>query len=437
MKSFFDTFKFYIVFVLIFSMGLGLLWFYQNLNKSYHLSIAASKPGSETYQLIQAAADVVEELNDNISIELVPSLGSSQNLKLLKAKHVQMAAVQADSKLITEARLVVKLFPDVFQLVTRRDSNIFQVSDLKGKNLALPSTSSGQYKSFWFLMDHYKLSEGDFEFKSMSTSAANFALERGTVDAVFRVRPPGSKKIQKLVNKVPVRVIEIDQAQAMSLNSPSIEQGVIPKGAYQGSPALPEKDILTASVQRLLVAHMDLDDEVVNQFTRVLFEQRKDLLEKSTLSSYVQAPDRQKGTSIPIHPGASQYYDRNEPSFLQEQAEPMALVITLLAVLFSGIMQLARRRQKTLLQAYNAELGSILKSAEHLIDKDQLQTMADHLNDVFKKIAKDRTRGKLTAEDFDFIAFTWQMARDEVNERLLPQQGQGASDGSELEGSHS
>ena len=122
-----------------------------------------------------------------------------------------------------------------------------------------------------------------------------------------------------------------------------------------------------------------------------------------------------------MHQGALQYYDRDEPSFLQEQAEPMAFVVTILAVLFSGIMQLARRRQKTLLQVYNAELGEILKKAEHLTDRDKLQTMADHLNDIFKKIAKDRTRGKLTAEDFDFIAFTWQMARDEVNERLLPQ----------------
>jgi hypothetical protein len=99
----------------------------------------------------------------------------------------------------------------------------------------------------------------------------------------------------------------------------------------------------------------------------------------------------------------------------------MAFVITIFAVLFSGIMQLARRRQKSLLLVYNEELGDTIKKAEHMVDQEELQTMADHLNDVFKKIAKDRTRGKLTAEDFDFIAFTWQMARDEVNERLLPQ----------------
>ena len=423
MKVLFDTFKFYIIFGLLFSMGLGVLWFYHSVNKTHHVRIAASKPGGETYQLIKAASDVVAKQYDHISFELVPTLGSSQNLQLLKANQVQLAAVQSDSELINEARLMAKLFPDLFQLVVRDDSDIHTISDLRGKSLALPSTSSGQYKSFWFLMDHYQFGAGDFDYKSMSSSAAEFALIQGTVDAVFRVRPPGSKSIQSLVDKVDVRIIEIDQASAMNLKLPSIKAGIIPKGSYKGTPALPKVNIQSISVQRILVARDDLDDEVVNAFTRVLFEQRKELLESSTLSSFVQAPDRSKGTAIPLHQGALQYYDRDEPNFLQEQAEPMAFIITIFAVIFSGFMQLAGRKQKSLLLVYNAELGKVLKSAEHLKDKDKLQSMADHLNDIFKKIAKDRAQGKLTAEDFDFIAFTWQMARDEVNERLLPQQG--------------
>ncbi len=421
MKSFFEAFKFYFIFALIFLIGLGAIWFYQNINKTYHVRIAASKPSSETYQLVKAAADVVAKQYKHIEFEFVPSLGSSQNLRLMKANQVQIAAVQADSELISEARLVATLYPDVFQLVVRKDSGILQISDLHGKSIALPSTSSGQYKSFWFLMEHYQYSKGDFDFKSMSSSAAAFALEQGTVDAVFRVRPPGSKSIQSLVDKVDVRILEIDQAHAMSLKLPALESGIIPKGAYRGVPPVPEKDIKSALVQRLLIAREDLDAEVVSNFTRVLFEQRKELLESSTLSSFVRAPDRNKGTGVPMHDGASQYYDRDEPSFLQEQAEPMAFLVTILAVLFSGIMRLARRRQKTLLQVYNVELSQIIKKAEHITDKDKLQVMADHLNDIFKKIANDRTKGKLTAEDFDFIAFMWQMARDEVNERLLPQ----------------
>lgn len=423
MKILFDTFKFYIIFTLLFLMGLGVLWFYNNLNQSYHVRIATGKPGSETYQLIKAAADIVARQNNNIHLELVSSLGSSQNLRLLKANQVQIAAVQADSDLIEEARLVAKLFPDLYQLVVRKDSNIYTIADLRGKSLALPSPSSGQYKSFWFLMKHYQMEEGAFAFKSMSSSAASFALEKGTVDAVFRVRPPASQSIQTLVDATPVRIIKIDQARAMSLKIPSIEAGIIPKGSYKGTPALPEEDIPSVSVQRLLLARNDLADEVAKEFTRVLFEQRKELLESSSLSSFVQAPDRDKGTSIPIHQGALQYYDRNEPSFLQEQAEPMAFIITIFAVIFSGFMQIVNRRQKNLLLVYNEELGKILKTAEHMTDKIKLQKMADHLNDVFKKISKDRAQGKLTAEDFDFIAFTWQMARDEVNERLLPQQG--------------
>jgi TRAP transporter TAXI family solute receptor len=416
------TFRFYLVFLLVFSLGLAALWLYQDSHKHHEIRIAASKPGSDSYKLLQAAANLAMEQFPNMHIEMLASLGSSQNLELLKANQVQFAAIQADSDIIPEARLVAQLYPDMFHLIAREDSGIKQFSDLHGKHLALASTSSGQYKTFWFLAKHYNFTEADFAFKSMSASAANFALEQGAVDAVFRVRPPGSDSIKKLVAKLDVKIIPLDQGHAMSLEQPVLENALIPKGAYLGKPPFPKEDLPTASVQRLLLARYDLDDEAVRMFTQILFEQRKELLKKSKLSSFIQAPKRNQGTQIPMHDGAVQYYDRNEPSFLQNNAEPIALILTVMAALFSGIMQLARRRQKTLVQAYNQELTDILLEAEQLNDQDRLQVMADHLNDILKKVVKDRSEDNLSAEDFDFISFTWQMTRDEVNERLLPQE---------------
>ncbi len=416
------TFRFYLVFLLVFSLGLAALWLYQENHKHFVVRIAASKPGSDAFKLMQAAADSTMAQFPNMRVELIASLGSNQNLALLKENQVQLAAIQADSDIIPEARLVARLYPDMFHLIVRKDSGIETFSDLRGKRLALASTSSGQFKTFWFLAKHYNFTEADFEFKSMSSTAANFALEQGAVDAIFRVRPPGSPGIKKLVSNLDVKIIELDQGNSMSLEQPVLESTVLPKGTYQGNPPLPGHDLATASVQRLLVARYDLADDAVRMFTQVLFEQRKELIKKSILSSFVQAPNRNQGTVIPMHPGAVQYYDRNEPSFLQENAEPIALILTVLAALASGIMQLARRRQKTLVQAYNRELTDILLEAEQLSDQQRLQVMADHLNDILKKVVKDRSQDNLSAEDFDFISFTWQMTRDEVNERLLPQE---------------
>ena len=93
------------------------------------MRIAASKPGSETYQLIEVAANVVAKQYEHMTFELVPTLGSSQNLRLLKANQVQTSSRTSDSEMINEARLMAKLFPDLFQLVVRDDSDIHTISD--------------------------------------------------------------------------------------------------------------------------------------------------------------------------------------------------------------------------------------------------------------------------------------------------------------------
>ena len=41
--------------------------------------------------------------------------------------------------------------------------------------------------------------------------------------------------------------------------------------------------------------------------------------------------------SLPTHPGAQAFYDRDKPSFIQENAEPLALMVTVFAMLLSSL----------------------------------------------------------------------------------------------------
>ncbi len=70
----------------------------------------------------------------------------------------------------------------------------------------------------------------------MSEDAANFAMELGQVDAVFRVRAPGNDIIRSLIGDRKLRLIPIEQAQALALKQPVIAPGIIPRGSYRGSP---------------------------------------------------------------------------------------------------------------------------------------------------------------------------------------------------------
>jgi TRAP transporter TAXI family solute receptor len=395
------------------------IWnFYQQSTKTYHIKIAASGKG-DTYKTALALALVTNNHFPNINIEVVSTLGSTQSEKLLSENLVGLAMIQADTKTGTNARLVSLMYPDAFQLIVRGDSDIKSVSDLRGKQVSLPHHTSGQYRSFWTLAKHYGLTKDEIYAKSMSADAADFALKHNTIDAVFRVRPSGNAKIKRLIFETNARIIPITQAKAMQLDESSFIGGVIPKGAYGGHPAVPSKDLDTIIVYRLLVASKELDADVVKSITSVLFEQGQELQAHIKLAGLAKQPDRDSGTMIPIHKGAQNYYNREEPSFVQKYLDKFGFIITIVAFLGSLLFKLRDYRQKVRVSKYTNRIMQIIKLAQAHRDKEELEEMAKELNSMLENILIDKGKYLVDHDGFETFSFYWEMARDEVNEELI------------------
>ncbi len=404
--------------VLLFFLFYSIWSFYEQSTKIYHIKIAASGKG-DTYKTALAIATVTNNHFPDINIEVISTLGSTQSEKLLNENLVDLAMIQADTKTGTNARLVSLMYPDAFQLIVRGDSDIKSVSDLRGKQVALPHHSSGQYRSFWTLVKHYGLTKDDIYTKSMSADAADFALKHNAIDAIFRVRPPANAKIKRLISKTDARIIPITQAKAMQLDESSFISGVIPKGAYGGHPAVPSVDLETIIVYRLLIASKSLDEDVVKSITSALFEQGQELQSHIKLAGLAKQPDRDSGTMIPIHKGAQSYYDREEPSFVQKYLDKFGFIITIVAFLGSVLFKLRDYRQKVRVSKYTSRLMQIIKIAQAHHDKDKLEEMARELNSMLEKILRDKNRYLIDHDGFETFSFYWEMARDEVNEELL------------------
>ncbi len=409
-------------FLFISSLTLALLlaggYFYQRTHQQWHVSIAAGKAGSDSYTLMRALKKVVQRKHPHIHIHLVASLGSTPNMHLLEAEEVDFATIQSDTIITADVKMIAPLYSDIFQLIVHTDSGIHALSELTGKSIAVPFSMQGQDPSFKHLMNHYGYNENTLNVIPMSDSAAEFALKQGAVDAIFRVTPPGNEKISAIIKQIPTRVLPIKQTVAIHLKNPSLHTDIIPLGSYRGSPPLPSEELATVSVRKLLVAHNNVPINVVKAITETLFEQKKELLIDTKLASFIQPPNLTGNSFLPIHSGAQRYFDRENPSFLEEQAEPMALILTVTVGLISLLFNLRAQQRQVRVKELNNELLSMLKKAESLHDKQQLQSMADRLNTILKKAVIERNEGLINAEDFDFFSFVWEMARDEVNERL-------------------
>ncbi|MGI9354092.1 MAG: TAXI family TRAP transporter solute-binding subunit [Rhizobiaceae bacterium] len=138
-----------------------------------------------------------------------------------------------------------------------------------------------------------------------------------------------------------------------------MEPARIVKGAFDGQAPLPRQDVVTPSLHRLLVAHADTDLKLVQELVTTIFENRLDLLIRMSLSSAIRDPRSEAAAALPVHEGARRYYDRDQPSYLQENAEPIALMITIAAMIFSALLALRRNlasRAKNRGDDYNHQL---------------------------------------------------------------------------------
>jgi TRAP transporter TAXI family solute receptor len=397
--------------------GGGWLLFQERQTES--LIVAAGSQDSEGFQLMSAVARVVNRYHDRLRLEVIETGGSLDNARLLDQGYAHLATFQADGLNSQRARLVATLYPDAYQLIVRRSAGIRSVADLKGRNVALPSKGSAQYSSFWYLAGHYGMTEADINALPMSGRAADWALISNAVDAVFRVRAPGDGSVKALVEQADIDLVPIEQAPALHLRRAAISSGTIPKGSYRGSPPLPARDLPTASVDRLLAAADDLPESSVYAITAVLFERRRELSELSSLATLISAPDTRAGTTLPLHAGAAQYFDREKPSFWSRQADFLRTMLSLLAIfasMFFGFRNWFQGVQKNRADAYNKDVMALFESARR--GEHDAAHYRRALGDILVRVVDDLDNDRISRVGFDEFSFTW-----EAVSRLLDAEG--------------
>jgi TRAP transporter TAXI family solute receptor len=406
--------------VILALLGLGLLglW-YWDTPRGYRLLIAAGQRSGQAFEIAKALQQVAERHYPELKIEVFETRGALHNASLLDQGAVQLATVQADQASGRKARLVAELYPDTFQIVVRRDGGIDSIDDLVGKRIALPPERSGEYESFWFLAKHYALGPDDLKIYTGTERTTDWLLINGDVDALFRVRAPGDASILRLIQRVDGKVIPIPQAAALRLQHPAFEAGIIPQGSYNGRPAIPESDEPTISVKELLVASEDVPADAIAKITSVLLEHRRELMDLVPLAGAIAAPDRSGETYLPIHAGVWAFWDRDKPSFIQENAEAIALMISIAVVVTSAYLQWVARRRKRVMDAYNRELIELSKRARNAPDFATIDECNALLAGFVGRIVQAAEHGRVNPAEFELFNFTYDSVEDAIKDRLL------------------
>ena len=422
------------IFALIAAVGIYGYWYvYEREIEPVELIVAAGTRDSDTYHLMREVSQVLDRHSDTVRLKVVTSPNSSESTAKISRRAVDLATIEANTPAYTDINLVTELFEDYFLLVARdgwgrsdERGSYGNVNDLPVSPVAIPPSGTSENRSFWAVIDHYKIAPETLRTLAVGNERARELFLSGKVNAIFLQSSLRDPFLLSFIGEAGLRGIKlkflpIDQAEAMKLKRPYLDPVTVVKGAFDGRLPLPNEDVKVPSLKRVLVAGAHVDEDAVQELVRVIFENRLDLLIRMPLSSRITNPRESGVTGLGLHAGAARYFDRDQPSFLQENAEPMALIVTIFAMSFSALLALRRNmkaRAKNTGDKYNDQLLDIAQRARASNEMAELDEMKAELVSLLERVVHALDTDLITEEGFQSFAFLWNSTKETVNERI-------------------
>ena len=207
------------------------------------------------------------------------------------------------------------MYPNYLHIVTRSDSGIKSIYDLKGKRVSTGAPGSGTEVEALLVLQILGIDPAkDFsKWERLGAAESADALKSGTIDAYFWSGGLPTSSIVELgvslkQQGVSLALVEIpdEVINAFTQKFPGVAaKGVIPKSVYST-----EKDTQTLAFWNMFVCHKDMPEDLAYLITKTIF-QHLDILQasvKAAKDTNLQNALLYYGGSIPYHPGALRYY---------------------------------------------------------------------------------------------------------------------------------
>lgn len=263
-----------------------------------------------------------ERRNHGIRCSVESSGGSVYNLEALRKGELDLAIAQsdwqynayngidyfADQGANKKLRALFSLHSEAFTVVARADSGIKKIEDLVGKRVNIGNKGSGNRATMEVLMKAEGWSSKDFKTAlELKASEQPEALCNNKIDAMIYSAGHPNGAVQQAATSCETVIIPVVGAKidALLKDNPYYAYTIIPGGMYAGTP----NDVKTFGVKATLVTSSDIDEELVYQVVKAVFDNFENF---KTLHPVFTTLDPKKmvleGNTAPLHKGAERYF---------------------------------------------------------------------------------------------------------------------------------
>ena len=251
---------------------------------------------------------------DGITLEVIPTAGTVDNLELLKSGEVSLALVQggcATDADRADLQSLGSLFLEAVWVFTPRVSPIHRLNELEGRRVTVGPLGSGTQLLAKQLLGANGVSESNATFVHTETADFMPLLLRGELDAGIVVASAEAPVVHTLAQQPQLELLDLERTGAYGRVFPFLTPVTLDEGVLNLGRNIPPRDTRLVATAASLAARRDLHPALIpallDAATRV--HQAGGLLEETG-----QFPSGNL-VDLPMNEDASRYI-RNGPSFL-------------------------------------------------------------------------------------------------------------------------
>lgn len=385
-----------------------------HLTRATPLTIAVAPNGGTEPALLRAYADELARRKLGIRLKVVAFGGVRESAEALRTGKADLAVVRPDVSMPGNGLTLAVLRELAAFVAAPGASEVKTVPDLAGKRLGMLASRTADRTLLRDLLVHHGLqlvsdapADGvvgkTVTLVPVEEADVAAALRDGRIDVMALVTTPASPAARRLVGLVAeageageVALIGFPDAAALLARWPRLQPVTVPAALYGGSPRLPAEDVATVGSSYRLMARASLSRGVAAEVTQHLFEMRAALAETVPAAEYVSHPDYEDtadatSARLPIHPGAIDYYEREQETFIERYESWIYLVAILGGTLGSTAAWLRQRLgriRRERIEVATTRLLELRSVARRETDRGRLDAMAAEVDDLAASIAR-------------------------------------------------
>jgi TRAP transporter TAXI family solute receptor len=279
------------------------------------LTIGTASMGGAFYPVGTGIASLINKYVPGVDVRVEVTGGAVENPRLVGGGETDLGITNTSTAFFAvkgmkpypkklPIRAICLMYPSTFHMISRKNSGIQRLPDLKGKRVAVGPAGGGTISLLQRLLTIYNMTIKDFKPSYISYNDGSLALQDGNVDATILLAGAPTSAVKELTVRTPIQFLKMKEEEVRQFldKYPYYMQVIIPK-SYYGTDA----DVLTVGVGNLLIVNEKMDADLVYKITAALYnhvEEFKKVHPATKVVSLESAPN----TVIPLHPGAQRYF---------------------------------------------------------------------------------------------------------------------------------